>query len=358
MKRERPKLFIKIRESIRAMIEESENLPHIKLPSERVLCEQFEVNRLTLRKALASLREEGLIAPVQRRGTLVRNQRSSNNTAVVYGSGQAYQLVSAPEFYAETISTLSRMQRNIRLMNCPNPERLPELCRKYAVSSLFWLEPTKEVLPVISKLRGMSGLSFAAHSMNANFFPSPEEYDFQNFFLRDLEFAGKSIARFLRKKGYGRIAFFGYKTEKYTAFAKEMERVGCPQAPAWCVERDYDISSCLPGFLDNHDFEAIVSDGGDRYAELFDFLSGSDRYGDCPLFLSNQTPYLKFLSKRFTGLNIIGVGDYTEPQRIEPCLRRLVTLQPGELFATEWNRSYEIGEPVDRMSNRNRENSK
>ena len=64
-------LYTEIYEQLRAQIERGELLPEDRLPSEEALAEAHSVSRITVKKALERLREDGLIQRVQGRGTFV-----------------------------------------------------------------------------------------------------------------------------------------------------------------------------------------------------------------------------------------------------------------------------------------------
>jgi GntR family transcriptional regulator len=56
---------------LRARIEAGKFAPDVPLPSEKELQEMFEVARDTARRAIAVLRDEGLVVTVPQRGTYV-----------------------------------------------------------------------------------------------------------------------------------------------------------------------------------------------------------------------------------------------------------------------------------------------
>jgi GntR family transcriptional regulator len=60
---------------LRDQILEGEYAPGERLPTERELCEQFGVSRITTRHALHLLEEQGLVERLPRRGTIVRRRR-------------------------------------------------------------------------------------------------------------------------------------------------------------------------------------------------------------------------------------------------------------------------------------------
>ena len=67
--------YIPIRDAIAHDIESGVLEAHAKLPSERVLSEQFQTTRVAAREALLALETDGLIYRLDRRGWYVRSPR-------------------------------------------------------------------------------------------------------------------------------------------------------------------------------------------------------------------------------------------------------------------------------------------
>ena len=70
------RLYEQIVEQIEQRILEGELKPGDKLPSERELCEQFNVSRTVVREAIRALREKGLVDIQPGRGTFITNDTS------------------------------------------------------------------------------------------------------------------------------------------------------------------------------------------------------------------------------------------------------------------------------------------
>lgn len=66
--------YPQIAADLRGQIDRGELAPGAKLPSERVMAEQFGVTRGTIREAVKVLRDEGLVVPVHGSGVFVRDQ--------------------------------------------------------------------------------------------------------------------------------------------------------------------------------------------------------------------------------------------------------------------------------------------
>ncbi|MEQ9310006.1 MAG: GntR family transcriptional regulator [Balneolaceae bacterium] len=71
-----------ITEHLRSDIKNNEFLPGDKLPSEKRLCEYFDVSRITVRQALKALENEGLIFKKQGLGAFVSDEK--DNQALVH----------------------------------------------------------------------------------------------------------------------------------------------------------------------------------------------------------------------------------------------------------------------------------
>lgn len=65
-------LYIQFKELILTKIESGEWQPEHKLPSERNLCNQYDISRITVREALKELVRDGLIESVSGKGNFVR----------------------------------------------------------------------------------------------------------------------------------------------------------------------------------------------------------------------------------------------------------------------------------------------
>ncbi|MGQ9816118.1 MAG: GntR family transcriptional regulator [Candidatus Roseilinea sp.] len=68
-------LYHQLKEALLSHIQSGEWLPEQQLPSERALCEQFQISRITVRQALADLEQEGWIVRDQGRGAFVSRPR-------------------------------------------------------------------------------------------------------------------------------------------------------------------------------------------------------------------------------------------------------------------------------------------
>jgi DNA-binding GntR family transcriptional regulator len=68
-------VYVQVAEILRSRIESGQLLPDRPVPSEAQLQQEFGVARGTARKAIALLRDEGLVVTVQGRGSYVNPAR-------------------------------------------------------------------------------------------------------------------------------------------------------------------------------------------------------------------------------------------------------------------------------------------
>lgn len=111
-------LYHRIARVIRLRIESGEYVENGLLPAEEELCAEFKVSRITIRQALAILKQDGLIYSKAGYGTVVRAESKGPKYIKVVGSLAdlvnfgletnfkpiAKKLVAAPEFVAEKLA--------------------------------------------------------------------------------------------------------------------------------------------------------------------------------------------------------------------------------------------------------------
>ena len=71
------RLTARLRDDLADRIARQELAPGAQLPTERVLSERYGVSRVTVRRALALLADDGIVQAVQGRGTFVTGERIS-----------------------------------------------------------------------------------------------------------------------------------------------------------------------------------------------------------------------------------------------------------------------------------------
>ncbi len=78
-------LYAKVKQGIIESIDNKEYRPNTKIPSEKNLCDTYDVSRITVRKAIKELVEEGILNTYQGKGTFVINEKIENELLEVGG---------------------------------------------------------------------------------------------------------------------------------------------------------------------------------------------------------------------------------------------------------------------------------
>jgi GntR family transcriptional regulator len=81
-------LYYQLKEVILARIDSGQWQRGMRLPSERELCDQFQISRITVRQALTELESEGRLARDQGRGTFVAHPRIEQHLTRLTGFTQ------------------------------------------------------------------------------------------------------------------------------------------------------------------------------------------------------------------------------------------------------------------------------
>ena len=87
-KKSRQPLYFQLKSLIEARIESGEWKPGAQVPSERELCEQFKISRITVRHAIAELVNEGRLTRAHGRGTFVAKPQVEQRLAHLTGFTQ------------------------------------------------------------------------------------------------------------------------------------------------------------------------------------------------------------------------------------------------------------------------------
>lgn len=82
-----PYLYQKVEEGIKLQISQGRLFSGAKLPGEKVLMETYGVSRQTVRNAIASMKEKGILFTVQGKGTFVRDVTAVLNRQHIIGFG-------------------------------------------------------------------------------------------------------------------------------------------------------------------------------------------------------------------------------------------------------------------------------
>lgn len=157
-------LYRQISEKLRKEIAEGRLAPLSRLPSMDDLARQYEVNKITVRKALAELRAEGLIYSVPAQGTFVadptaeaaRRTRSSTMTSVGL-VGHVLRKESLGPYHLEILAgiqtELSRQHAALVLLpagELTREEDYFQLVKKAHVDAVIYLGPIEE--PILGHL--------------------------------------------------------------------------------------------------------------------------------------------------------------------------------------------------------------
>ncbi|MBI5578864.1 MAG: GntR family transcriptional regulator [Deltaproteobacteria bacterium] len=68
-------LYQKLRDILRKQVEDGRYLPDHAIPSERDLCQQYQISRITVRQAIAEMINEGILYRKQGKGTFVARRK-------------------------------------------------------------------------------------------------------------------------------------------------------------------------------------------------------------------------------------------------------------------------------------------
>ncbi len=228
-----------IAESIRSQIKCGEFDLNMRIPSERVLAEQFQVQRLTVRRALELLENEGLILRRGNQGTVVVSAPSERpHTAVLLGNarsdaGQAILSGFESRIHPESKRRVAAIDRI-----------LPDKHGALSLPTLDWL--TQERIGAYALMpewtQDNSGLKRHQNALSIVLLDRRVlgfESDFVGF---DNKEGGRIAARHLIGLGHRKIAFAGVAfqetvIDRLAGVQEVLEAAGLPLLWPWMLLR-------------------------------------------------------------------------------------------------------------------------
>ena len=111
----RTPIYLQLREIIRNRIEEGEYLPGTAIPSENKLAETYGINRLTVRNAVDTLVNEGILRRVQGKGVFVVGDKYEEN--LDEHGGFVNVMSSGKDIFAFYGIEISSMQQTMEIID-------------------------------------------------------------------------------------------------------------------------------------------------------------------------------------------------------------------------------------------------
>ncbi|MCF6175467.1 MAG: GntR family transcriptional regulator [Victivallaceae bacterium] len=199
-------IYEKIADDLRSRIENKE-FANDRLPSERELAKHYDVNRITLRKAIDMLEQEKLISRDGTRGTFIgrRRARKSGNLVigfVLVGRSRIDQIHSVTIMELE--QQLKQYNSHMMLFSISDEDEIDDVLATPAGNGLLdAVIITGLVSPRIAQKIGELGLPtiLFGHLM----YQSPVEKSFDRVFPDSLDYSYQAV-KYLGDKGHKKIA--------------------------------------------------------------------------------------------------------------------------------------------------------
>jgi len=100
-------LYLQVKKGLIKYITKNKLAPGTFLPPEQKLSSMLGVNRLTVRRALHELKQEGLISQHQGRGTIVREPKNTGPIVGVLGNPEEMDFFNRPSIYSQLMAGLT-----------------------------------------------------------------------------------------------------------------------------------------------------------------------------------------------------------------------------------------------------------
>lgn len=161
-------LYLLLRDKIAALIDSGEYLPGEMIPSEREMAKQYNTNRMTIKKAIGLLVEEGILISEPGRGTFVR--KSDHRLSLG-------EITTQKKAMSELVRLTGQSPRN-KVILAETITNLNELCKKLH-------RPEGEPLFALHRIRYSGDIPVALEYtyLPLRLFSEIETFDFTNISL-------------------------------------------------------------------------------------------------------------------------------------------------------------------------------
>lgn len=161
-------LYLSLHDKIMALIESGEYLPGEMIPSEREMAKYYHTNRMTVKKAVGLLVEEGLLISEPSRGTFVRKF----DPRLTLG-----EMTTQKKAMSELVRLTGKIPKNKVILAEPI-SNLTAVCKQFHL-------PETEQLYVLHRIRYSDNTPVALEYtyLPLRFFPEITEMDFTNVSL-------------------------------------------------------------------------------------------------------------------------------------------------------------------------------
>jgi DNA-binding LacI/PurR family transcriptional regulator len=214
---ENPRLYLSLKNKICERIYKGLYQDGETIPPERTLAETFEVSRVTVRKALDLLENEGIIERTQGSGTVVRLKHAGHK-----GSLDIIALLAPAQkpFFSLFIDHFQRnAEKNDSLVlfkQNPAGEKVEDclfkLFQKDIRNVVLWLDDLKIDIESLRRLRGLG--------MNMVFFDTGIVSPYADCVLLDNQNAITTLFDYLVKKGAKDIVYVGWDNFSHTSVSE------------------------------------------------------------------------------------------------------------------------------------------
>lgn len=286
--------YMRVRQYVVDLVMSHPNVDE-RIMSERELCRQLNVARITARRALKGLIDDGWLYVKPGKGMFIYSGRSRNNAAaitkfykvmVIWGDGKNVHLdgffMNIMEHLCAGFKRLPVFLQTVNLIG-DNGQAVDELSM-YRPDGIIWIRPTSTMTTTIAAMREKIPICTVGN------IPQDDEFTVS----MDYRAAGRLAADWFIKQNYCRTAFIGQSShseitsEVLNGWLEEFSDRKIPFSRDHIIGEDEDISARIEKLLDDG-LDGIFSFGSDflaadqaiaRYGKNFPVLIDENYYGD------------------------------------------------------------------------------
>lgn len=284
-----------------------------KLPSERIMCQELGISRMTYRKVLGWLIRENLIKSYPSRGHwVVPDYQRCNKIGIVLQSGKESPFLAGRNMIG-ICSNLVEHRYFSQLIQASPIDNIGFAAVTHAVHGLIWIMPTPEEIECLKNVHDNEGLPvLAVTGLLSDFGGSIENVPYIGW---DMESALLHTAEYFKKRGHERVVYISHDNEDICRmFAEAFKSVGLPFDLDQIIVEGENIGERMCALRKKYNADAVFTEGiTDMIEELLGYCSTLSQ-SEQPGIVLPDTYWLPKMLTRYPHVKVIGVrqGNFDE----------------------------------------------
>ncbi len=294
-----------------------------KLPSERIMCSELGISRMTYRKVLGWLIRENLIKSYPSRGHwVVPDYQRCNKIGIVLQGGKESPFLAGKSVLG-VCSNLVEQRYFSQLIQASPIDNIGFAAETHAVHGLIWITPTPEEFECMKNVHDNEGLPVVA--VTGVMLDSDDMNENVPCIGWDMKSALLHTAEYFKKRGHERVIYISHDNKNICRmFGEALKSVGLPFDIDQIILEGEDVGERLSALRKKYNADAVFSEGiAGMIEELLEYCSILPQ-AEQPGIVLPDTFWLPKILNRYPEVKLLGVRQGNSDELAKKAVQSMV----------------------------------